>query len=139
MIRVRRGLTQTALSKLPGAPDFRTLSHWEARRKVPSLRLLQKLLTAVGLDFRDLQDVLDQLAGRVGGSLDRRLAMIEGRLSEAGQQLDRTVETVVEVERRVVEVERRVAEVEGGGDLGQRIERLETLAGLLPRAQRSEA
>lgn len=132
MIRVRRGLTQTALSKLPGAPDFRTLSHWEARRKVPSLRLLQKLLTAVGLDFRDLQDVLDQLAGRVGGSLDRRLAMIEGRLSEAGQQLDRTVETVVEVERRV-------AEVEGGGDLGQRIERLETLAGLLPRAQRSEA
>ena len=60
LIRTRKGLTQTAASKFPGAPDFRTLSHWETARKLPSLGLLFDYLKALGLNFTDLQNALDQ-------------------------------------------------------------------------------
>ncbi len=80
LIRTREGLTQTAASKLPGAPDFRTLSHWETRRKVPSLRLLNAYLTALDLDFCDLQKALDQVRGVESPSLSRRLERLAARL-----------------------------------------------------------
>ncbi len=107
LIRTRRGLTQTAFSKLPGAPDFRTLSHWETGRKVPSLRLLFQFLTAAGLDFRDLQDVFDQLEGRIAEGLETRLSTIGGKVTEARGEGDRTAESLAEVERRLAVVERQ--------------------------------
>ncbi len=64
LLRTREGLTQTGVSKREGAPDFRTLSHWETRRKMPSLRLLDGYLRSMGFDFHDLQDALDQIEGR---------------------------------------------------------------------------
>ena len=39
VLRTRLKLTQTAIGQLPGAPDFRTISHWECSRKFPSLPL----------------------------------------------------------------------------------------------------
>ncbi len=81
LLRTRKGLSQTATSRLPGAPDFRTLSHWETGRKHPSLRLLYRCLTALDYDFRDLQDAIEQLDGRLFEPLDHRLGAIEERLS----------------------------------------------------------
>ena len=124
LIRTRRGLTQTALSKLPGAPDFRTLSHWETRRKLPSLPMLYKFLSSLGLDFRDLQDALDQHLGGISQGLDARLTAIEGRGSETAEQVDRTAEVVAHLEARLAEM---------GGEISRRLETLEILAGLLPR------
>ncbi len=64
LLRTRRGLTQTAASKREGAPDYRTLSLWENRKKMPSLRLLRAYLTSLGLDFCDLQEALHQVEAR---------------------------------------------------------------------------
>ena len=47
LLRTREGLTQTAASKREGAPDFRTLSQWETKRKKPSLVLLRRYLTTM--------------------------------------------------------------------------------------------
>ncbi len=63
LIRARLGLTQTAATRGSGAPDFRTLSHWETGRKVPSLKLLYHYLVSLDLNFRDLQDALDLARG----------------------------------------------------------------------------
>lgn len=89
LIRTRAGLTQTAAAKRKGAPDFRTLSHWETRRKQPSLKLLYGYLVALGLDFSDLQDALDQIEDRapkrLRGDLEaitQRLRDLEGRVEQ---------------------------------------------------------
>ncbi len=81
LIRSRLELTQTAASKLEGAPDFRTLSHWETARKTPSLRLLVPYLEALGLDLRDLQDALDQVRGEPSAATSERLAGLAARVS----------------------------------------------------------
>ncbi len=84
LLRTRAGLTQTAASKRPGAPDFRTLSHWETRRKQPSLRLLHGYLESLGLDFGGLQEALDQITGRepqATREAGARFSRIEKRLS----------------------------------------------------------
>ncbi len=52
LLRTRMGLTQAAAAKRQGAPDCRTLSFWENRRRVPSLHLLRRYLTSLDLDFR---------------------------------------------------------------------------------------
>ena len=93
LIRTRKGLTQTAASKLPGAPDFRTLSHWETRRKLPSLKLLYGYLTALDLDFSDLQEAIDQVRGDVSKATARRFAGLE-------QAIDGLAGTVEELESR---------------------------------------
>ena len=89
LIRTRQQLTQTAASKLDGAPDFRTLSHWETRRKLPSLALLYRYLGALGLDFGDLQVALDLVEKkppkRIRSGLeriDRRLGELEDRIQQ---------------------------------------------------------
>ncbi len=100
LIRTRRRVTQTAASQIDGAPDFRTLSHWETRRKVPTMRLLNRYLEAMDLDFHDLQDALDQ-TGKVGATV-RRIGEIDGQLD----RLARVVEDIAE--RRMVVLERRL-------------------------------
>ncbi|MCP3961164.1 MAG: helix-turn-helix transcriptional regulator [bacterium] len=97
LIRTRQGLTQTAASKRPGAPDFRTLSHWETRRKLPSLRILANYLRALGLDFSAFQEALDQIAG-----VDSAEAALTSRLVE----LEGLQPRITELERRVSELER---------------------------------
>ncbi len=88
LIRQHLGLTQIAAARHAGAPDFRTLSHWETGRKMPSLRLLYSYLQSLGLDFRDLQDALDLVSGqtprrRAGQSgVARRIDERERRLLE---------------------------------------------------------
>ncbi len=119
LIRARRGLTQTAASKLDGAPDFRTLSHWETRRKLPSLRLLTGYLEALGLDFHDLQDVLDQV-GRVGATT--------GRLGELTGQVDRLARVCEDLERRLFMLERQEPAVAVAA-LTARLEAIEGLTG----------
>ncbi len=87
LLRTRKGLTQTAASKREGAPDFRTLSQWETKRKLPSLKLLRAYLTSLDLDFYDLQHALDQVEDRVPRrvrddmeDLRQRLAALERRI-----------------------------------------------------------
>lgn len=87
LIRTRAGLTQTAAAKRAGAPDFRTLSHWETRRKMPSLKLLASYLEALALDFHDLQDALDQIAGVGAGR--RRLEHLTDRVEHIERRLGR--------------------------------------------------
>ncbi len=103
LLRVRKGLTQTAASKREGAPDFRTLSHWESRRKLPSLKLLSRYLASLDLDFHDLQDALDQIGNAVPRRVKTALSGVEERLDEH--------------ERRLLRLEldiRRRAGIEGG-------------------------
>ena len=105
LIRTTHGLTQTAASKLNGAPDFRTLSHWETKRKAPSIRLLLRYLAAFGLDLHDLQDALDAVSGE-SCSTARRL-----------DELDRRVDRLARIcedlsERRQVVLEGRSMKAE---------------------------
>ena len=98
LLRTRKGLTQTPASKRARAPDFRSISHWETRRKVQSLPLLARYLESLGFDFHSLQDALDQAAGRpsVRGDLEGLRGSLEGRL--------------LDVERRLSELERQDAD-----------------------------
>lgn len=89
LIRTREGLTQSAASKREGAPDFRTLSHWETRIKMPSLRLLHGYLVALGLDFCDLQEALDQIEGRAPKAVQEGLSSLDRRVAELERRLER--------------------------------------------------
>ncbi len=117
LLRTRESLTQTAASKREGAPDFRTLSHWETRRKLPSLKLLAGYLRSLGLDFHDLQDALDQIEGKT----PKRLELADKLLTEGLEKLGvdpefcRRVASSLddEVTPRLEELERRVRELEG--------------------------
>ncbi len=124
LLRTREGLTQTAAGKLDGAPDFRTLSHWETRRKQPSLKLLIGYLRALNLDFHDLQDAIDQVEG-VGPTA--------ARIEELGDQVDRLARVVEDLaERRQVVLELRSAKAEAlnaafAGELAGLVQRVEAL------------
>ena len=98
LLRTRRGLTQIAACEREGAPDFRTLSHWETRRKMPSLKLLDRYLESQGLDFRDLQDALDQVGGKMPKHLWNALSRVEQRLDELERRM-RKVEALGEAGR----------------------------------------
>lgn len=96
LLRTRKGLTQTAASKRENAPDFRTLSHWETRRKLPSLRLLRNYLTSLGHDFHDLQGALDQVEGKVPRRMQNGLEELEQRIREIERHVGLVVEPVEE-------------------------------------------
>ncbi len=82
LLRIRQGLTQTAISKRKGAPDFRTLSHWETKRKLPSVRLLRAYLTSMDLDFCDLQEALDLVEGAVPKRVRDGMEELRGRVEK---------------------------------------------------------
>ena len=85
LLRTRIGLTQTAAARRPGAPDFRTLSHWETARKNPSFVKLHSYLEALGLDLRNLQEALDQIVGRPTPRVEdlaTRIENLEHRVTE---------------------------------------------------------
>ncbi len=90
MLRTRAGLTQTAASKREGAPDHRTLSHWETRRKLPSLKLLNEYLRSLGLDFSDLQEALEQVEGSGQSMLQKKVVELEERIVLLEQQVSTT-------------------------------------------------
>ncbi len=125
LLRTTQGLTQTAVGKLDGAPDFRTLSHWETRRKNPGLRLLTGYLDALGLDFHDLQDALDTVT-KVPSST-------AGRIDELADQVDRLGRICEDLaERRQVVLELRSAKSEAlaaefAGELASLTERLDAI------------
>ncbi len=127
-LRKRKGLTQTDAGRIDGAPDHRTLSHWETGRKAPSLRLLTGYLRALGLDFHDLQDTLDQ----VDGSADRQVDELAG-------QVDRLARVAEDLgERRLPVLERR--SVGMGNEIREAAERFDEIARELTRlAERIEA
>lgn len=116
LLRTREGLTQTAASKREGAPDFRTLSHWETRRKMPSLKLLDGYLRSMGFDFHDLQDALDQIEGKT----PKRLLLADKALREGVAELGTDPEFLRRVSTslgdgvalRLEELERRVRRLE---------------------------
>lgn len=120
LLRTREGLTQTAASKRENAPDFRTLSHWETRRKMPSLKLLDGYLRSLGLDFHDLQDALDQIEGKTPKRLELADKLLNEGLEKLGGDPDfcRRVSSSLgeDVAPRLDELERRVRQLEGPGD-----------------------
>ena len=133
LLRIRTGLTQTAAGSLDGAPDFRTLSHWETRRKYPSLKLLIGYLQAMNLDFHDLQDALNQVKG---------FGTTVARIDELDGQIDRLARAIEDLtERRQVVLELRSAKFEVLGaelaseltHLGKRVDSLEGLVRALDR------
>ncbi len=87
LLRTGQGLTQLAASKLPDAPNCRTLSHWENQRKVPSLKLLYRYLKSLGLDLYDLQDALAKVEGNGSGSIKDGLERLELRLGRLEARL----------------------------------------------------
>ncbi len=93
LLRTRQRLTQTAASKREGAPDFRTLSHWETRRKLPSFGLLRNYLTSLGLDFCDLQDALNEVETPAPTGCRMGLEKLEHRVAELERQLGVVEET----------------------------------------------
>ncbi len=100
LLRTSRGLTQYAAAKRKGSPNFRTLSHWETRRRVPSLKMLGGYLDSQGLDFHDLQDALDQVNGVIPKRVANALSGVEQRLES--------------IERHLRLLESRQVESEGG-------------------------
>ena len=87
LLRLRRKLTQTAASQLDGAPDCRTLSHWETGRKYPSVKLLRSYLDCLDLDFRDLQGAVEQVEGTAPKRLRQGLERLEQRVGEIEKRL----------------------------------------------------
>ncbi len=94
LLREAEKVSQTEVARR-GGPDFRTISHWETRRKMPSLRLLIKFLDALGLDLHDLQAAFDQIAKRPDRltsrftTIERRLGVLERwRLEETAASVD---------------------------------------------------
>ena len=118
LLRTREGLTQTAASKREGAPDFRTLSHWETRRKMPSLKLLDAYLRSMGFDFHDLQDALDQIEGKTPKRLELADKLLRDGLESLGTDPEfcRQVSSSLEagVGSRLDELERRMRRLEHG-------------------------
>ncbi len=102
LLRRRKGLTQTAVSKLPESVDHRSLSHWETGRKLPALKNVVAFLSALEFDFHDLQDALNA----VGSAVEPR-AM---RVDQISEMLDLLHQRLVGVERRISVVERRLSE-----------------------------
>ena len=89
LLRTGTGLTQSAASKLEGAPDYRTLSHWENNRKLPSFKLLCSYFTTLGVNFGDLQAALDHLEGSAPKRLQDEVKRLDRRVEELEQQLGR--------------------------------------------------
>ncbi len=87
MLRMRQKLTQTAVAQREGAPDFRTLSHWENRRKQPGAVRLRSYLASMDLDFHDLQEALDQVEGAVPKRVRDGLAELEKRIDALERHL----------------------------------------------------
>ncbi len=122
LIRTRKRLSQTAAGQLEGAPDFRTLSQWETRRKLPGLRLLTGYLKALGLDLHDLQDALDQVS-EVPCSTAERM----DRLAAEVDRLARVVEDLAERRQVVLElwsVKAEALNAEFAGELARLAERV---------------
>ncbi len=122
-LRERQKLTQTGAGQIAGAPDHRTLSHWETGRKDPSLRLLVGYLKALGLDFRDLQDAIDQVDGSAVQRIDEIAGQVD-RLARVCEDLGERRLTVLE--RRSGWIDEIAAEVER---LAERIDALEQYFG----------
>ncbi len=111
-LRKAQGIpTQTAAGQLPGAPDFRTLSHWETGKKDPSLPLLRSYLAALGLDFHALQDAIDQVDGSAERRVEKLAAQVD-RLARVAEDLG---------ERRLPVLERRSGRIE---EIAAEVERL---------------
>lgn len=89
LLRKRQGLTQTAASKLEGAPDPRTLSHWETSRKLPSLKLLRPYLKSLGFDFCDLEEALSLVEGTVDDPVQEGLDGLRRRVADHERRLQR--------------------------------------------------
>lgn len=107
LLRISVGLNQTEAGSLDGGPDFRTISHWETCRKLPGLRLLTGYLAALGFDYHDLQDAIDQVAG---------IGLTVGRVEKLAGQVDRLAR-MCEGLAELIDVERR-----SGAVLSQRVE-----------------
>ncbi len=93
LLRTRQDLSQAAASRLEGAPNVRTICHWETGRKLPTLKLLLPYLRSLGLDLVDLQDALNEvLAPHPTGCradlehLKQQIAEVQRRLSRVEQQ-----------------------------------------------------
>ena len=61
-LRTRTGRTQVDVAASAGVPQA-NLSRWESGKVRPSLESLVAVLNALSLDFRDLQDSLDEAGG----------------------------------------------------------------------------
>ncbi len=104
-LRTRKKLKQVEAGALEGAPDFRTLSHWETARKEPSFRLLASYLAALDLTFHDLQDALDAVRGWHSGQRIDEVESLGGRVDQVEQLIERVAERLA---GRVLELERRL-------------------------------
>ncbi len=102
LLRTRRGLSQTAASRLEGAPNIRTVCHWETGRKLPTLKLLLPYLASLGLDLVDLQDALNQVHAPHPTGCRAGLKQLEQQVAEMERRLRR-------VEQRPAAADPRVA------------------------------
>ncbi len=92
LLRNRKGLTQKAATEPEGTPDYRTLSHWETKRKLPSMRVLGRYLQALGYNFADLQEALDVVEGRPPRQVPDGYEEVRKQLAELQRRLEQVEE-----------------------------------------------
>ena len=89
LLRIRHGLSQIAASRLKGAPNVRTIAHWETDRKLPSLKYLIPYLSSLGLDLVDFQDALNEVQAPHPTGVRTDLDKLELRVSDMENRLRR--------------------------------------------------
>ena len=99
-LRLRRGRTQVEVAAQAGVPQA-NLSRWESGKVRPSLESLVAVLTALGIDFRDLQDALEDVLGGMGTSGSHARSRLSGSLSGSARML----EQLEQLDRRVTRIE----------------------------------
>ncbi|RMH20888.1 MAG: XRE family transcriptional regulator [Acidobacteria bacterium] len=112
-LRVRSGRTQVEVAAKAGVPQA-NLSRWESGKVRPSLESLVAVLTALGIDFRDLQDALEEMAGGHAGGDAERQRPLTPPLTNAGM-----LELLAALDRRVTQIEHVLALSSRDGDTVQ--------------------
>lgn len=109
-LRTRTGRTQVDVAAQAGVPQA-NLSRWESGKVRPSLESLIAVLNALDLDFRDLQDSLDEAAAReaAADAPDSLTASRLRRLSYFGRSMsDPFLSILSDIDRRIAALEEAV-------------------------------
>ncbi len=139
-LRTRTGRTQVDVAAAAGVPQA-NLSRWESGKVRPSLESLVAVLNALSLDFRDLQEALDEAAGREAARRERELGYYPSAFGRPARIGDPTLTLLADIDRRVSWLEQafRMAGLLGPKAAADEQAKAETADGEVLKAERTEA